>query len=164
MNEAPKGSGDLRGITVTVQLLREEGFSLAEILVSMLILAIAIVGAGAAIQIGGLSSGASFGLGTITRGNLLSTATMLAQERIEQIKNVQYTATVDQITAANFPNEPYGAITSFPGFRRTVTIQDGVPGPGMKTITTQVFFQPVRESGLGPEQNIALGTIIARRP
>lgn len=147
-------------------LLREGGFTLAEVLIAMAIFTIGIVGVGAALnlQAGGVAGSADVGLAAITRGNLLSTGTMLAQERLEQIKNALYTATVDQITAANFPNEAYGAIAGFPGFRRTVTIQDGVPGPGMKTITVQVFFQPVRESGLGPEQNIVLGTIIARRP
>lgn len=142
--------------------LGEGGFTLIEVMVAIAILVIGIVAVGVVI-------GSNSGLPAISRSNSISTATMLAQERLEQIRNVQYTASpppagVDQITTANFPNEGYGAIAGFPDFRRTVTIQNGVPAAATKTITVQVFFQPVRESGIGPEESVAVATIIAQRP
>lgn len=146
-------------------LLREEGFTLIEALIAIALLTIGIVGVGAALTIqGGLSSGASFGLAAVTRANYISTALMLAQARVEEIKNAQYTATgtVDQITAANFPNE--ATIAGYPNFRRTVVIQNGAPAAAMKTITVQVFYKPPRETGIGQEESVQLVTIIAQRP
>ena len=104
------------------------------------------------------------GLPAISQSNSISTATFLARERLEQIKNARYTAGVDEITTTNFPNEGYGAIAGFLSFRRTVTIQNGVPDPATKTITVQAFFRPVSEQGLGPEMGVAQATIIAQRP
>ena len=142
--------------------LGEGGFTLVEVLVAIAILVVGIVAVAVA-------TGSNSGLPAISRSNSISTAIFLAQERLEQIRNAQYTATpppagVDQITTANFPNEAYGAIAGFPGFRRTVTMQNGVPAPATKTITVQVFFQPVRERGIGPEESVAVATIIAQRP
>lgn len=155
-------------LLVRSALFREGGFTLVEALIAIALLTIGIVGVGAALtlQAGGVSSSSSVGLAAINRANYISTGTMLAQARLEEIKNAQYTATgpVDQITAANFPNEGYGAIANFTNFRRTVTIQNGVPVAATKTITVQVFFRPPVESGLGQEQSVQLVTIIAQRP
>jgi len=144
-------------------LLGDKGFTLMEVLVAIAILAVGIMAVAVA-------TGSNSGAPAISRSSSISTATFLAQERLEQIKNALYTASpppagVDQITTANFPSEGYGAIAGFSGFRRTVTIQPGVPAPGtMKTITVEVFFQPVRERGLGPEESVRVTTIIAQRP
>lgn len=145
----------------------ERGFTLAEVLIAIALLTIGIVGVGAALtfQTNALSGGSTVGLAAIARANYVSTATMLAQERIEQIKNARYTSNgnVDEITAANFPNEAYGDITNYPNFKRTVTIQNTTPGAAMKTITVQVSFRPIAESGLGQEESVQLVTIIAQR-
>lgn len=146
-------------------LSSERGFTLIEVLVAIALLTIGIVGAGAALALqSGVSSGAAYGLAAVSRGDYFSTATMLAQAKLEEVKNAQYTAAVDQITAANFPDEAYGAIANYANFRRTVTIQNGVPVAATKTITAQVFFRPPRESGLGQEEGVRLVTIIAQRP
>ena len=132
--------------------------------IALLAVAVVGVGVGLGLQAGGLSFGSSFGLAAITRANYQSTATMLAQAKLEEIKNAQYTATVDEITIANFPDEAYGTIVGYPSYRRTLTIQNGVPVAGMKTTTVRVFFLPPRESGLGQEEGVQLVTIIAQRP
>ena len=151
--------------------LQEAGFSLPEISVSIALLAMGIVGVGATMGLqagGGLSADANFGLATVARGNGLSTAILLAQMRIEEMKSARYTDAVDQLTPVNFQDEGYGQITyppnSYPGFRRTVTIQDGVPATGTKTISVWVFFRPPTASGLGPEESTSLTTLIAKRP
>lgn len=148
-------------------LLPEDGFTLVELLVSMGLLTIGLVGVGAAllVQSGGVSAGSSYGLAAVTRANYISTATMLAQQRLEQVKNATYTTAVDGITTANFPPDAYNSMVNFPNFRRTVTIQDNTPGAAMKTITVNVFFQPPREVGFAPQEEVVqFVTIIARRP
>lgn len=156
----------MRRARIRRTLLWEAGFTLPEVLLAIAILAVAVLGVGGALalQAGGLSFGSSFGLAAITRGNYQSTATMLAQAKLEEIKNAQYTAAVDEITMANFPDEGYGTIAGYPSLRRTITIQNGVPVAGMKTTTVRVFFQPPRESGLGQEEGVQLVTIVAQRP
>ena len=151
--------------------LREAGFSLPEITVSIGLLAVGIVGVGTTLGLqagGGLSPDANFGLAIVAQGNGLSTAIQLAQMRIEEMKAARYTDPVDQLTPVNFPDEGYGQITyppnTYPAFRRSVTIQDAVPAAGMKTISVQVFFRPPTASGLGPEQSTSLTTMIAKRP
>lgn len=145
----------------------ERGFTLAESLVAIALLTIAVVGVGGAlaVQSGGLARGTAVGLAAVSRANYVGTATLLAQERLEQVKNAQYTATpnIDQITAANFPNEAYGAIAGYTNFRRSVTIQTGVPAAATKTVTVQVFYRPPVESGLAQEESVQLTTIVARR-
>jgi|SRR5712692_5580813 len=152
--------------------LHEGGFSLPEIAVSIGLLTVGIVGVGTTLGLqsggGGLSPDANFGIAVVARGNGLSTAIQLAQMRIEEMKTARYTDAVDQLTPVNFPDEGYGQITfppnSYPGFRRTVTIQDAVPAAGMKTISVRVFFRPPTASGLGPEESTSLTTMIAQRP
>lgn len=137
----------------------EGGFTFIEVLVAISLLMIAIVGVGLA-----LSGGGDFGVAAVSRANSYSTATELAQARIEEIKNATYNSGTDQITTANFPNEAYGAIAGYSGFRRTVTIQNATPGAGMKTIAVQVFFIPQYGARMGQEENVQVVTIIAQRP
>ena len=150
------------------QLFPEDGgFTLVEVLAAMGILVIGLLGIGLALSSSnGLAGGADLGLAAVSRGNSYSTATELAQARLEEIKNGQYTATgpVDQITLTNFGPEAYGDIAGYAGFRRTVTIQNGTPAAGMKTISVQVFFTPQYQTRRGSEEVVQVSTIIAQRP
>lgn len=154
--ERPKGQAPLG----------ERGFTLVEVLVAIALLTIGILGvvATTGVQSRGVASGAAFGQAAVSRANSIATATMLAQARLEEIKNAQYTASADQITTANFPDEAYGAISGYTGYRRTVAIASSTPVAGAKTITVQVFFQPLLETGIGQEEGANLVTIIAQRP
>ncbi len=154
-------------------LFREEGFTLVEVLIAIALLTIGIVGVGAALvfQAGGVSSASSFGLAAITRANYISTATMLAQERLEQLKQLQYSAgppAVDQFgpdpTPAGFADEAVGNIQGFPNFARQVRVQTGAPAAGMKTVTVQVSFVPPTEGGFAQQESVQLTTIIGQRP
>ena len=146
---------------------REAGFTLVEVLVAISLLMIGILGIGLALSAsGGLASGDNVGIAAVSRANSYSTATELAQDRLEQIKNATYKANplTDEITAANFPAEAYGSIAGYTGFRRTVSIQDATPAAAMKTVTVQVFFTPQYGTRIGTEENVQVATIIAQRP
>lgn len=140
-------------------LLREEGFTLTEVLIALILLTIGIVGVGMTLtfQSGGLSIGADIGLAAVTRANYVSTATMLAQERIELMRNSPYAA-VAGVT------EDYGFLGGYPGFKRVATVAAG-PDPGRtKQVTVEVFFRQATESGIGPEASVKLVTIVGQRP
>lgn len=157
----------MRFVPVRRRRVGAAGFTLVEVLVAMAILAIALAGIGVAVASqarGGVAGGATFGLAAVTRGNYISTATMLAQARMEEIRNATYTASTDQITSTNFPDQDYGSITNYTQFKRTVTISNGSPGAGMKTVKVTVYYKPPKETGLLQEEGLALETIIAQRP
>lgn len=118
----------------------ERGLSLAEILVALFIITVGLVGLAAVIPV------SSYG---IQEGNQLSTATFLADQRLEQVRNGLWTAVPDtdclgtgpsaaptiptgktcSTTGAaagttTFGDESNTAISGFQGYSRTVRIQD----------------------------------------
>jgi prepilin-type N-terminal cleavage/methylation domain-containing protein len=139
----------------------ERGFTLVEILIAIALLTVGVLGVGVVLVAqSGISGGADFGTAVIARGNSYSTAAMLAQSRIEEMKRAGYA----QVTVANFGNEAYGAIATYPAYRRTVGIQDNLPDPGTKTITVDVFFRPQRVGGPSQEESVRLVTILGQHP
>jgi prepilin-type N-terminal cleavage/methylation domain-containing protein len=153
------------------ELRRAGGFTLAEVLVGMAVLTVAMLGVAAAGALqGGIVSGVDVGQSAVSRGRAVSTATFLAEDRLEQIKRLQYRVgppAVDQIgdgaPSAALPDEDYGTIPGHAEFRREVSIQTGVPGPNLKLITITVQFRRQSEAGLRTESLMAR-TIIAARP
>ena len=145
------------------------GFTLVEVLAAMAILTIGVLGIGLALSASnGIAGGTDFGLAAVSRANSYSTATELAQAKLEEVKNSQYClrcssvgGPADQITSTNFGPEAYGDIGGYPGFRRAVTIQNVA---GTKTITVQVFFTPQYQTRRGREEVVQVSTIIAQRP
>jgi len=150
----------------------ERGFTLVEILIAMTILTVALLGiAGTvAVQSGGLAASLPFGQAAVTRGHYVSTATMLAQERLEQLRRLQYSVgppAVDQFGAdpipAGFEDEGFGSMTGYPSLSRQVRVQTGTPAANTKTVTVTVLFNLPKETGTSQE-GIAISTIIAARP
>lgn len=144
----------------------ERGFTLVEVLIAIALLAIGLLGITAAgVQSGGIAASISFGQAAVTRGHYVSTATMLAQQRLEQLKRLQYSLTLgDQFGAdpipAGFADEGFGAIAGFPNFSRRVSV---LTAANMKTVTVTVLFNLPKETGIGQE-NLVINTIIAARP
>ncbi|MCZ7627479.1 MAG: hypothetical protein C3F12_13980 [Candidatus Methylomirabilota bacterium] len=146
----------------------QRGFTLVEVLIALAILTVAVLGVAAttALQSGGGSAGAvSFGQAAVTRGYYLSTATMLAQDRLEQVKRVQYrVGAADPFASGNpppnFPDET--SVTGFPNFNRQVRVVTG-PAANTKQVTVTVAFTLPTSQGANQE-SINLTTLVAARP
>lgn len=126
----------------------------------------------------------------IGESNLKTTATFLAQQRLERIKNARWTTlpSADDLkgegsngTAPVDPpwaDEDYNTIASYPRFRRQVRITDcaiavcsGIPtgtvsANTLRQVTVTVFLRPL--SGVGTasanEESLQIVTLIAKRP
>ncbi len=134
---------------------RETGLGLVEVIVALLLLAIALLG---------LAVGFPVSRAAVYLGDRMTTAVSLAQQTLEAMRNRQYAATIDEIRTEDFPGED--PVPDFPAFRRVVTIQDNVPiatcvppgPPCSKTVTVAVFFR----DHAGQEQSVQLATIFVR--
>ena len=102
----------------------QRGFTLIEIMVAVTLLSIGLLG------MAGLTVG-------IMRGNTLSnrvtTATALAQARMEDLKRVGY-------SGASAKAEDYNAISGYPLYKRDTVIDVDTPELGMKTVTITVSW------------------------
>jgi len=101
-----------------------KGFTLIEIMVAITLLSVGLLG------MAGLTVG-------IMRGNTLSsevtTATALAQAKMEDIKRIGYSGATDSA-------EDYNAITGYPLYKRDTVIDVDTPELGMKTVTITVSW------------------------
>jgi type IV pilus assembly protein PilV len=129
-------------------LLRDDcrGFTLIETLIAIVILSVGIMGLYAMVV--GTIHGTTF-------NKHLMTATVLAQDMMEKIRNADY----DSVIAANYPLESYSTIADYRSFERSVTISaDGTPDPHTKTVTVTVSWH----NSSGYERNVQMSTIIMR--
>ena len=123
------------------------GFTLLEILIAIVLLCI------------GLLAMASLTVG-IMGGNLfsnqLTTATTLAQDKMEDIRRLGYDGMPNSDTLDPPDTEDYGDIEDYPEYKReTATDVDySVAGAGLKKITVTVFWDLNQHS-------VALNTIVA---
>ena len=116
------------------------GFTLIEVLVAMVILSVGLLGTAALIT-GIINSN--------KLSNRISTATVLAQDKIEEIKRVGYAA-----ADAEAVPDPYGGV-NFPLYKRITDVVAGYPAAGMKTITVTVYWDSDTHS-------VELKTILAK--
>jgi len=109
----------MRNLPLMTSRRYAKGFTLIEIMVAITLLSIGLLG------MAGLTVG-------IMRGNTLSsevtTATALAQAKMEDIKRVGYSGATE-IT------EDYNSIAGYPLFKRDTVIDVDTPDLGMKTVT-----------------------------
>lgn len=160
----------------------QAGMSLAEILVACVIIAVGLVGLLAAVPT------ASYG---IQEGRQLSTATFLANQRLEQVRNAQWTQcpAADTLGASASASvaPTAGALTTFPDespiaapygdYTRTVRITDvqaadacagGVGGPnvGLRQVVVTVSYRASTATGLaaaGTTKSAIVTLLVAER-
>lgn len=159
------------------RLIRNQhGMTLAEILVAIVIIGIGLVALASAIPLAGYG---------IQEGSQLSTATFLANARLEQVKNVQWTATpaVDNLgVSASSTSPPTSTgVTTFPdespvaapytGYTRTVRVTDcglgagcaGIVNGDLRQVTVTVTYRPLTGVGQSPTTKSAILTMLVAR-
>jgi len=107
----------------------QKGFTLVEVLVAMTILCVGLLGL------------ASLTAGIMHANNLskkLTTATTLAQDKMEAIRNLGYGGTPSTDTTTT---EAYGSISGYPGYKRVTTIDVDNPSVGIKKVTVEVYWE-----------------------
>ena len=158
------------------------GLTVAEVIIALGVIAVGLLALLAAMPLG---------TSTIAESNLNTTATFLAQHRLEQIKNAQWAA-VDTLggggsnggaAIAQWPDEDYNTIVmplgntnaSYPRFRREVRIADcsvvSCSGIAIGTASANtlrqvtVFFLGVTGAATASanEERVHIVTLIARK-
>ena len=136
----------------------EAGFTLAEIMVACAIISVGLVA---------VATGFGFGVDGVEAGRQQSTAVFLAEQRIEQAKELAMRQTgLVQLTVANLPaTEAYGAIVGAPPrYRRTTTIVASPGGVLGARVDVVVFYRPVTGRGvLSTERSVSLSIFLAAR-
>lgn len=137
----------------------EGGFTVAEVLVSAFVLAVALVG---------LLTTMGTAVTAVDAGRRTTTALFLAEQRMEEIRAFAHSSTAGQgwlnLTSGSFPAEGYGAIAGHPDYRRTVTVTTNPGGvPDIKLVEVRVFYRPVTDAGTGPETSVLVTTTLANR-
>jgi prepilin-type N-terminal cleavage/methylation domain-containing protein len=106
----------------------EKGFTLVEVLIAVMVLAIAFL---AMYQMQAMAVRGN------ETANQVTIATMLAQDKMEEIRNTNY----DDVTNLNFPTENYGMVPNFLQFRREVAVTEN---GRVKTVRVTVLWKVVR--------------------
>jgi type IV pilus assembly protein PilV len=124
----------------------EHGFTLSEVLIAIVVLSIGLLG---------LSAMMIVATNSLAFSKKLTTATTLAQDKLEEIKYTAYTSVVP----ANHPLENYNTIPGYAQFKREVTISAG-PVPDTKTVIVTTSWQ--RTTHTRP-YDVTLRTIINKQ-
>jgi len=136
----------------------EAGFTLAEILVACAVISVGLVA---------VATGFGYGVDGVEAGRQQSTAVFLAEQRIEQAKDLAArTPNLAALTTANLPaTEAYGTISGAPpGYRRTTTITLNPGGTTGARVDVAVFYRPVTGRGvLSTERSVSLSIFLASR-
>jgi type II secretory pathway pseudopilin PulG len=159
--------------TLSQALRDQSGIGLPELLIAAVIVGIALFALSQAIPMG------AYG---IQEGNQLTTATFLANQRMEQVRNAQWTLTpaVDNLglSASSTSAPTSGGTTTFAdetpiatpyaGYTRRVRIIDcnvgagcgGLVKPGMRQATVTVAYTPLTGVGVSTTTKSAEVTLI----
>jgi prepilin-type N-terminal cleavage/methylation domain-containing protein len=135
----------------------QAGFTLAEIMVALAIISVGLIA---------VSAGFGYGVDGVEAGRQQSTAVFVAEQRIEQAKELAMRQTgLVQLTVANLPaTEAYGSISGASSYRRTSTITTNPGGVTGARVDVSVFYRPVTGRGvLTTERSVSLSIFLANR-
>jgi Tfp pilus assembly protein PilV len=157
-------------------VVNQAGMSLAEILVACVIIAVGLVGLLSVVPT------ASYG---IQEGRQLSTAAFLANQRLEQVRNAQWTqcpvADALGVSASASAAPASGGTTTFPDespmaapygdYTRTVRITDSQPADacgggvnvGLRQVTVTVSYRASTGTGVGATKSAIVTMQMAQR-
>lgn len=137
-------------------MTNERGMTLVEVLVAVAVITIGLTA---------VATGMQLGTAGIATGQQETTAVFLAEQRLEDIKAFALSTAAGQgfvnVIGANFPAEGYNTITSYGGYRRTVTITD--PSATLKRVTVDVFYRPVAVASANAERQVTFSTTLRTR-
>jgi prepilin-type N-terminal cleavage/methylation domain-containing protein len=136
----------------------QAGFTLAEIMVACAVISVGLIA---------VSAGFGFGVDGVEAGRQQSTAVFLAEQRIEQAKELAIrTPNLTDVNTTNLPaSEAYGTVTGAPStYRRTTTITTNPGGTTGARVDVSVFYKPVTGRGvLATERVVSLSIFLANR-
>jgi prepilin-type N-terminal cleavage/methylation domain-containing protein len=136
----------------------QAGFTLAEIMVACAVISVGLIA---------VSTGFGFGVDGVEGGRQQSTAVFLAEQRIEQAKELAARKpNLVDLNTTNLPaSEAYGTITGAPStYRRTTTITVNPGGTTGARVDVSVFYKPVTGRGvLATERVVSLSIFMANR-
>jgi type IV pilus assembly protein PilV len=121
---------------------KSAGFTLTEVLIAVVVLSVGFLG---------LSAMTIAVTKSLSFSNKLTTATTLAQEKVEEIKRANYT----NVTSANYP--PEASIPGYPLFSRSVAISVDNPMVNTKTVTITTSW---KRDAVSSPYTVELKTII----
>jgi len=127
--------------TISMPNHNDNGFTLIEVLIAIVILSVGLLGMAA------LTTG-------IIKGNRLSndltTATTLAQDKMEDIQRVGYASAASETKAT--------MSSPFSDYKREVTVTTGSPATDMKTVSVKIYWGGASKE----DHNVELRTILAK--
>jgi prepilin-type N-terminal cleavage/methylation domain-containing protein len=139
------------GIRIREALANQRGFTLAELMAAIVIIGIGLVAVGA---------GFDTAIQGIETGRQQTTATFLAEQRMEQVK----AAALGNSLTACIPAQAYASIPNAPGYRSTVTVTDYLVAGSIarKRVDVEVFYRPVVAWGVlnTAERSVRISTLI----
>jgi len=140
----------------------QAGFTLAEILVALAIISVGLIA---------VSAGFGYGVDGVEAGRQQSTAVFLAEQRIEEAKDLAARTPLKlaNVNSTNLPAmENYGYSGTLPGapagYWRTTTITNNPGGVTGALVEVRVFYRPVTGRGvLTTERSASLSIFLADR-
>jgi prepilin-type N-terminal cleavage/methylation domain-containing protein len=134
----------------------ERGMTLIELLMAVFIITIGLTA---------IAAGMQLATSSINVGQQETTASFLAEHKLEDIKAFALSTNAaqgfDNVTSANFPAEAYNSIATYGSYRRATTISN--PSATVKVVVVNVFYFPVGVASTSAERQVTLSTMLRQR-